>query len=88
MEKPSFLTTDAINYAIGAVLEHEFDDKRLLIAYASRKLNPSEVRYSTIKKEALACLFGVTHFNYYLVGDKLILIMNHTLEIPNDYQIS
>ena len=36
-KKNLFLTTDASNYAIGAVLEQEFDWKRLPIAYASWK---------------------------------------------------
>ncbi|KAK9732067.1 RNase H-like domain found in reverse transcriptase [Popillia japonica] len=45
------LTTDASGYAIGAVLSNS-DNKP--IAYASRALNKSEIKYPTIDKELLA----------------------------------
>lgn len=54
--KPFILTTDASNYAIGAVLSQGEPKKDLPIAYASRTLNAAETRYSTIEKELLAIL--------------------------------
>lgn len=76
-KKEFVLTTDASNYVSGVVLEQEHDRKQLPVAYASRKLKKSEVRYSTIQKEAFVCVFGVEHFNYYLMGNKFTLITDH-----------
>ena len=52
--KPFVLTTDASNFAIGAVLSQGKIGSDLPIAYASRALNASETNYSTIEKELLA----------------------------------
>ncbi|KAK9717364.1 Reverse transcriptase (RNA-dependent DNA polymerase) [Popillia japonica] len=57
------LTTDASGYAIGAVLSNS-DNKP--IAYASRALNKSEIKYPTIDKELLAIVWAVKHFRPYL----------------------
>ena len=46
-DKHMILCTDASDVGVGAVLMHEFDDEKLPIVYASRKLNPAETRYST-----------------------------------------
>lgn len=67
------LTTDASNYAIGAVLSQEGKP----IAYASRTLNPAETRYSTIEKELLAVVFGTKYFRPYLYGQKFIIYTDH-----------
>ena len=74
--KPSFITTDASKFSLGAVLEQEFDGKHAN-SQCSRKLKPSEVNYSTIQKEAIVCVFGVTYFKYYLTGHKFTLITGH-----------
>lgn len=75
--KPFILMTAASYYAVGAILEQPVDGKNLPVGYASQKLKPSEVKYSTTQKKAFTCLFGVTHFNYYLLGRKFTLIMDH-----------
>ena len=36
------------------------------ISYASRTLQPAEVSYSQIEREALAIIFGVTRFRDYV----------------------
>ena len=50
-DKPMILCTYASDVGIGAVLMQEFDDEKLPIVYASRKLNPAETHYSTIERE-------------------------------------
>lgn len=66
------VTTDASDVGIGAVLQIQKDNALLPVHYASRKLTPQESRYSTYKKEFLACLFGVEKFRPYL-NKKFIL---------------
>lgn len=66
------VTTDASDIGIGAVLQIKKDNALLPVHYASRKLTPQETRYSTYKKEFLACLFGVEKFRPYL-NKKFIL---------------
>ena len=71
------VTTDASNYAVGAVLSQGQIGKDLPIAYASRTLNNAESNYSTIEKELLAVLFAIEHFRPYLYGQKFILVTDH-----------
>ena len=61
-KQPFLVTTDASNYAVGAVLSQGQIGKDLPIAYASRTLNSAEINYSTIEKELLAVVFAVDHF--------------------------
>jgi len=49
------ITTDASDYAIGAVLSQGPVSQDRLIAYASRILNKAEQNYNTMEKELLAC---------------------------------
>ena len=76
-KKPFIVTTDASNYAIGAVLSQGKIGEDLPIAYASRTLNDAETRYATIEKELLAILFGVENFRPYLYGKNFTLVTDH-----------
>jgi len=67
-EKPFILTTDASNYAIGAVLSQGNLGTDRPIAYASRTLSGSEVNYATIEKEMLAIIWAIKHFRHYVFG--------------------
>lgn len=67
------LTTDASNYAIGAVLSQN----KKPMAYASRTLNEAETRYSTIEKELLAVVWATKYFRPYLYGQKFTLYTDH-----------
>lgn len=75
--KSFIVTTDASNYAIGAVLSQGDIGKDLPIAYASRTLNDTETNYSTTEKELLAIIFAVNHFRPYLYGHKFTLVTDH-----------
>ncbi|KAB0793022.1 hypothetical protein PPYR_12642 [Photinus pyralis] len=75
--KPFCLTTDASNYAIGAVLSQGQIPNDLPIAYASRTLNHAEGNYSTIEKELLAIVWSIKHFRPYLYGQKFKIITDH-----------
>ena len=76
-EEKFILTTDASNYAIGAVLSQGPIGKDLPIAYASRTLDKAEEKYSTIEKELLAIFWAVNHFRPYLYGREFTLITDH-----------
>ena len=76
-EKIFTLTTDASDFAIGAVLSQEKDGFDHPIAYLSRTLNSAERNYSTTEKECLAALCAMRHFRPYLISKKFILQSNH-----------
>ena len=56
------LQTDASNFGQGAALMQQHDEKLYPVAYASKKLEPAETRYSTLEKEYLGIVWGVTKF--------------------------
>ena len=76
-EKPFNVTTDASNFAIGAVLSQGDYPKDLPVAYASRCLNSAEINYSVIEKELLAIVWAVRHFRPYLYGRRFRIVTDH-----------
>lgn len=62
--KPFELTTDASNFAIGAVLSQN----RQPISFISRTLNPTEQNYATNEKEILAIVWALQKLRNYLYG--------------------
>jgi len=75
--KPFILTTDASNFAIGAVLSQGTMGSDRPLAFASRTLNEAEVNYSTVEKEMLAIVWGIKHFRPYLFGHKFTIVTDH-----------
>lgn len=78
-DKPLFLTTDASEKGLGAVLQHCINGELRLIAAASRTLTPAEKNYSNIDREALAIIFGVGKFERYLRGRKFVIRIDQKL---------
>lgn len=76
-EEPFILTTDASNYAIGAVLTQMVDGKERPIAYLSRTLTEAEEKYSATSKELLAIYFAAKKFRPYLYGRKFTIYTDH-----------
>lgn len=74
---PTMIFTDASPYALGAVLvqQKELNGKKIerVIACASKTLTDVERRYSQTQREALAAVWGVERFFYYLMGRKFTL---------------
>ncbi|VDO88045.1 unnamed protein product [Schistosoma margrebowiei] len=63
------LDTDASSSAIGADLSQiALDGQERVIAYASRRLDKGETRYSTTRRETLALVKILQHFRHYLLG--------------------
>lgn len=75
--KPFILTTDASAVALGAVLSQGTIGTDQPIAYASRTLSETEMRYSTIERELLGVIWAVKHFRPYLYGNKFTIYTDH-----------
>jgi len=75
--KEFILTTDASNFALGAVLSQGIIGQDRPIAFASRTLNETETKYSTIEKELLAIVWAVKYFRPYLYGTKFTIVTDH-----------
>lgn len=71
--KTFVLTTDASNYAIGAVLSQCGHP----IAFSSRTLNNHEKNYSVIEKELLAVVWSTKYFRPYLFGRRFTIRTDH-----------
>lgn len=71
------LTTDASDYAIGAVLSQGEIGKDLPIQYLSRNLSKSEISYSTTQKELLAIVWSVKKLRHYLYGRRFLILKDH-----------
>lgn len=75
--------TDASPSALGAVLvqrqkdEDSGDMRNRVIACASKTLTDTERRYPQTQKEALAIVWGVEKFNYFLLGRKFEIFTDH-----------
>ena len=79
--KPFILETDASHDGLSAILSQEQDGKSRVLAFASRRLRPSEKNsslYSSMKLEFLAMKWAITDkFRHYLLGGKFKVITDN-----------
>ena len=79
--KPFILETDASHDGLSAILSQEQDGKSRVLAFASRRLRPSEKNsslYSSLKLEFLAMKWAITDkFRHYLLGGKFKVITDN-----------
>lgn len=68
---------DAGPVGLGAVLTQFQRMEWRVVAYASRSLTPPEENYAQTEKEALALVWGVERFHYFLYGREFELITDH-----------
>lgn len=71
--QPFILEIDACEYGLGAVLIQEYEEKKYVIAYASRTLSTAERKYGATEREALAIVWATKHFRPYLEGNKIYI---------------
>lgn len=71
------LVADASPVGLGAVLMQINGQGPRIIAYASKSLSDVEKRYAQIEKEALALVWAVERFHFYLYGRSFELITDH-----------
>lgn len=69
--QPFLLATDSSGTGIGAVLSQLRDGKERPIAYASRKMNKSEVSYTVTEQELLWSCFWCTYIPMLLILAKI-----------------
>lgn len=72
------LDTNASANGIGHVLSQVHDGHERVICYASKTLNQAEKRYCTTKRELLAVVYFVKHFNHYLWGRYFTVRPDHS----------
>ncbi|KAJ8332978.1 hypothetical protein SKAU_G00418740 [Synaphobranchus kaupii] len=73
VHKPVTITCDASQYGLGAACLQE----GVPIAYASRTLTQTEMRYAQIEKELLAVVFACSKFNDYIYGKHILIETDH-----------
>ena len=78
MESTCCLDTDASDEAIGAVLSQVQNGIEKIIAYFSQTLTRWEKNYCVTRKQLLAVVKAVEHFNYYLYGQKFRVRTDHS----------
>ena len=75
--KPFVVTTDASDFAIGAVLTQNQGKGEQPVAYESRKLSPAEQNYATHEKELLAIIHAIRTWRMYLEGQHFTVVTDH-----------
>lgn len=76
---PYYVQADASYYGVGAVLFqlNENDGSRGVIAYVSRTLQSSELRYTVTEKELLAVVHALRQWRVFILGRPLIILIDH-----------
>ena len=75
--KTFILRPDASNCGLGVALMQEHKGRFFPIAYGSKKLTSAERKNSTIEKECLAIVWGVSKFRLCLAGKPFVLQTDH-----------
>ena len=65
---PTCILTDASSTAMGAILQQRIGDVWFSIAYFSRRLSPTQMKYSTFDRKLLAIYLAITHFQHFVEG--------------------
>ena len=76
------VSADASAHGLGAVLLQEQQNTWRPVAFASRALTDTEVRYAQIEKEALALTWALEKFSEYVLGKSIILETDHKPLVP------
>ncbi|WP_406707038.1 Ty3/Gypsy family RNase HI domain-containing protein [Sodalis sp.] len=71
------ITTDASDYALGAVLSQESTEGDRPVAYASRRLTSAETRYGTLERELLGIVWAPENFRPYIFGRRFKVQTDH-----------
>ena len=77
-ERVFILDTDASDVAVGGQLSQVQGDKVRPIAFASKRLTPSQRKYCTTRKELLALITFTRQFRHYLLGRRFLIRTDHS----------
>ena len=89
--KQFVVTTDASDAAVGAILEQDFGNGLQPVAFASRKLNGAEIRYSAYERELLGIVWALAQWKHYCRGPHVVIIQtNHAplRHLPNQASVN
>ena len=73
-ERQFVVTADTSDAAVGAILEQDFGNGLQPVAFASRKLNGAEMRYSAYEQELLGIVWALAQWKHYFWGLHSIVI--------------
>ena len=77
-EQPFFIFCDASEKGTGCVLLQKSKGEEFRpIAYASKKFNPTQTRWSVIEREAYGVIFALQQFEVIVFGCEIILFSDH-----------
>jgi len=80
-QRPVIVETDALDFALGAVLSQRNNENRLHpVTFHSRKFTPPEINYEIHDKELLAIVDSFKHWRRYLEGAM------HQVQVFSDHQ--
>jgi hypothetical protein len=71
------LAVDASDSHVGGVLQQKNGRGWQPLAFYSKKLSPTEIRYSTFDRELLAAFLTIRHFRFLLEGRQFTLLTDH-----------
>ncbi|XP_042873506.1 uncharacterized protein LOC122254087 [Penaeus japonicus] len=77
VKQSSTLATDASTLGLGAALMQKTNGRLRPIAFASRKLNSAETRYSATDLESLAVVWALKHFRELILGYDIEVLTDH-----------
>ena len=91
-ELPFVVTTDASEAAVGAILEKNHGRELQPIAFASKKLYNTEMRYSAYKRELLGIVWALGQWRHYIEQSphKVVIQTDHAPLhfLPNQMSIN
>ena len=90
-DKQFVAMTDASDVAIGAILEQDFGSRLQPIAFASRKLTATEIRYSASEREMLGIVWALGQWKHYFQGlHPIIMQTDHAplRHLPNQTSVN
>ncbi|CAH8602890.1 unnamed protein product [Schistosoma mattheei] len=76
-EAPLAVMTDASNLAVGAVLQQLVNGVWEPLSFFSKRLNPTQTRYSTFGRELLAIYLAIKHFRHMVEGINFTVYTDH-----------
>jgi len=71
------VTTDASDFAVGAILSQDQGQGDQPVTFESRKLSPGELNYPVHEKELLAIVHALRLWKTYLEGQRFTVITDH-----------
>ena len=76
-DAPTCITTDALDFGVGAVFHPLVCGALVPLAFFSQKLYLPECKYSAFDHELLALYLGIHHFRHFLEGQRFIAFTDH-----------